>query len=232
MERYAEIDRDRLTKIHDQITKAGPDQIEGRFQELEEKGLEAVNPDQSSAMLRMFEEAVFTSDWKGFSSKDKKLLFDTAMEKYDGIAREEVERERAIRSKNASTSIFFGDKPQDIDGDLIGVRTSHAVYGDKIILMQWTEREWENLIRGARKPIIAEDGEKWKSAQEWQRAMEQDGWKLVWMTPARKRQEARSMRDWAESKEKMGWPKELTERGREQEQFSREREKDLKREQW
>lgn len=133
----------------------------------------------------------------------------------------------------ASTGMYFGQDHSDIDdGPSFALRTRSHVHGGKVILMEMTEREWENEIRGKHQPVIAEDGQKWPSAQEWQQEMERDGWELIWMTPARQRQEARRWRDWAESKEEMGWPKELTEKGRERSDLSRERADDLKQDEW
>jgi hypothetical protein len=51
--------------------------LQGDFRLLKENGLEAQNPDQSSSMLAAFKEVIKTCQWKGFSEKDIRILFQT-----------------------------------------------------------------------------------------------------------------------------------------------------------
>lgn len=59
--------------IRDSIKK-----IRENFSYLQKNGLEATNPDQSSAMMEVFKENIETCRWKGFSESDIKILFESA----------------------------------------------------------------------------------------------------------------------------------------------------------
>ncbi len=56
------------------------DRIERDFNQLKTKGLDALNPDQSSAMLQSFIDVIEVCIQKGFSTEDIIIIFDIAME--------------------------------------------------------------------------------------------------------------------------------------------------------
>ncbi len=52
-----------------------------KFEVLKNNGLEAANPDQSFGMFNSFKELIEVCRWKGFSEKDIKIIFETALNK-------------------------------------------------------------------------------------------------------------------------------------------------------
>ncbi len=57
------------------------DKIVTNFNMLKAAGLKAKNPDQSSSMLWSFNQTIKICRFKGFSKKDIKILFKTAMKR-------------------------------------------------------------------------------------------------------------------------------------------------------